>query len=161
MTTIYPVLYIIYVSIETIDPMAKTPNLTSKQAKFVASYQLTGNATESAINAGYPSKTAPQMGSKLVRNPKILNHLNTWRVKKGSQVSKEDFIDKAMNYCDQLDLVEPNKPRFMDIAGKALGYIGASDKQNSTVNNVQINIDARSMPTNDKWNMLRNVLEND
>jgi len=114
--------------------------LTSRQSKFLASYQLTGNPTESAINAGYSVKTAPQAGSKLIRNPKIVAELDKWKAKKSLEVTKEDFVSKAMNDYESLDLVEPNKPRFLDIAGKALGYLGASEKGNSTTNNVQINI---------------------
>jgi hypothetical protein len=133
--------------------------LTSRQSKFLASYQLTGNPTESAINAGYSVKCAPQAGSKLMRNPKIIAELDKWKAKKASEITKEDFIDKAMGFCDELETVEPNKPRFMDIAGKALGYIGASERANSTTNNVQINIALTGKESQSElWELTRKLL---
>ena len=135
--------------------------LNSKQSKFLASYQLTGNATESAINAGYVAKTAHIEGYRLLRNPKIIAELEQWKAKKlQTQLSKTDFVDIAMESFRKVEVTEPNSPRFLDIAGKALGHIGAN--QPSVTNNTQINIkaDVVNLPTNDKWTALRSMLEN-
>ena len=45
--------------------------MTSKQKKFIESYVATGNATQSAIQAGYSQKTAYSIGSENLSKPKI------------------------------------------------------------------------------------------
>lgn len=45
--------------------------LTVKQQKFIDYYIATGNATESAIKAGYSKKTAFQTGAENLRKPYI------------------------------------------------------------------------------------------
>lgn len=137
--------------------------LNSRQSKFLASYQLTGNATESAINAGYPATSARVEGYRLLRNPKIVAELSTWKDNKlKTQLSKEDYIDKAMQTFEKLDITEPNSPRFYDIAGKALGYIG-NNSTPSVTNNTQINIkgDIIAMNPGAKWDTLRGLLESE
>lgn len=46
--------------------------LTAKQAAFVAAYVLTGNATQSAITAGYSEKTAYSIGNENLSKPEII-----------------------------------------------------------------------------------------
>ena len=135
--------------------------LTSKQAKFVASYQINPNATQSAINAGYPEKTASSMGWQLLKNPKIQLELTNWKSKKAKEFTKEDYIDTALNDYRSLELAEPNKPRFLDIAGKALGYIGANGSDNRpnqsltiNINNVEIN----GKPQAELWDLTRKLI---
>lgn len=150
--------------IEVMDTPLEIPkgNLTAKQAKFVASYQLTHNSTQSALNAGYPLKSAPSIGCQLLKNPKIIAELELWKTKKREEITKEDYVDLAISDYRSLKLEEPNKPRFLDIAGKALGYIGANNTQNIT-NNTQINIrgDVNLMSPQNKWDALRSMMEND
>lgn len=45
--------------------------LTAKQRKFVNEYVASGNATQSAIKAGYSEKTAQRMGSENLSKPLI------------------------------------------------------------------------------------------
>lgn len=47
------------------------PTLTPKQNRFVREYIKTGNATQSAIKAGYSKKTARQTGSENMTKPDI------------------------------------------------------------------------------------------
>lgn len=49
--------------------------LNLKQQKFADEYIITGNATQSAIAAGYSSKTAEQTASRLLRNVKVSNYI--------------------------------------------------------------------------------------
>jgi len=42
--------------------------MTERQDKFIEHYSLTGNATQSAIEAGYSEKTAKQKGYELKKN---------------------------------------------------------------------------------------------
>ena len=54
--------------------------MTPKQHKFCDEYIKTGNATQSAINAGYSKKTAKQIGQENLTKLDIKNYIN-WRVK--------------------------------------------------------------------------------
>ena len=45
--------------------------LLPKQAKFVAEYLISGNATQAAIHAGYSPKTAYQSGAENLKKPQI------------------------------------------------------------------------------------------
>ena len=47
-------------------------DLTDKQHAFALEYARTFNATQSAVTAGYSTRTAAQMGYKLRRNPKLV-----------------------------------------------------------------------------------------
>lgn len=55
--------------------------LTIKQKKFADEYIKTGNATQSAINAGYSKKTAGQVGAENLKKPYIKNYIEE-RMKK-------------------------------------------------------------------------------
>lgn len=136
--------------------------LTSKQERFIASYKITENAKQSAINAGYSVKSAEQIGSQLIHNPRIVAELDAWRASKREEVTKEDYIDLAMKDYRSLDAVEPNKPRFLEIAGKTLGYIGSnSDQKGQTINNLtQINISGGESQSQ-IWDLTRKLLGND
>lgn len=47
------------------------PDLTPKQARFVAEYLVDLNATQAAIRAGYSAKTANEQGSRLLANASV------------------------------------------------------------------------------------------
>lgn len=49
----------------------KTPALTSKQAKWVGEYLVCGNATASAVIAGYSVKGASVAGNRMLRNANV------------------------------------------------------------------------------------------
>lgn len=100
--------------------------LSVKQNKFIESYLVTNNAKQSALNAGYPEKYSASIGWQLLKNPKILAELDSQRTKLRSTITKESYIDRALSIHDSLDKTEANAPRYYDIAGKALGYIGAN-----------------------------------
>lgn len=55
--------------------------LTIKQKKFADEYIKTGNATQSAINAGYSEKTARKIGSENLTKPDIKAYIDE-RMKK-------------------------------------------------------------------------------
>ena len=114
--------------------------LTSKQAKFVASYQINPIATHAAINAGYSQKSATTIGCQLLSNPKIIAELDAWKAKKRAEITKDDFVDLALNDYKELNVTEPNKPRFLEIAGKSLGYIGNTQPIGASNDNRQVNI---------------------
>lgn len=49
--------------------------MTARQKKFCYEYAITGNATQSAINAGYAEKTARSQGQRLLTLPSVQNML--------------------------------------------------------------------------------------
>ena len=53
--------------------------MTPKQHKFCDEYIKTGNATQSAINAGYSKKTAKQIGQENLTKLDIKTYIN-WRM---------------------------------------------------------------------------------
>lgn len=53
--------------------------MTPKQHKFCDEYIKTGNATQSAINAGYSKKTAKQIGQQNLTKLDIKTYIN-WRM---------------------------------------------------------------------------------
>ena len=136
--------------------------LTSKQAKFVASYQLTHDATESAKNAGYSAKNAAPQGCRLMKDPEILAELSQWRAKKGQELSKPDFIDMAMEDYRNVEVKEPNRPRFLEIVGKTLGHLGSGidsrPQQSVTLNQININAIESSASSADLWSLTRKLL---
>ncbi|MFP7153812.1 terminase small subunit [Weissella paramesenteroides] len=50
--------------------------LTEKQKRFADEYIQSGNATQSAIRAGYSRKTARSMGQENLTKPDIKNYIN-------------------------------------------------------------------------------------
>ncbi|QDJ58473.1 terminase small subunit [Weissella hellenica] len=50
--------------------------LTEKQKRFADEYIQSGNATQSAIKAGYSKKTARSMGQENLTKPDIKNYIN-------------------------------------------------------------------------------------
>ena len=139
--------------------MALKPKMTA----FIASYKLTGNATEAAINAGYSAKTAPSAGCRLLKNPKIVLELDKWKAEKSQLLSKDDFIDMALNDYKAVDVTEANRPRFLQLAGEFAGYRGNNGgeqrpNQSLTINNIALTATDVSNP-NELWDVARKLLE--
>lgn len=75
-------------------------DLTPKQLKFVQHYVDSGNATQSAINAGYATKNAGYTGSQLLKNPKIREAVQkktsdiTDRIEQSTGVTRESVVEE-------------------------------------------------------------------
>lgn len=54
---------------------ARVDGLLPKQAKFVAEYLISGNATQAALAAGYSPKTAYKIGAENLKKPQIASLL--------------------------------------------------------------------------------------
>lgn len=54
-----------------------SPALTRKQRRFVEEYLVDVNATQAAIRAGYPQRTAASVGSENLRKPEIAAAIKT------------------------------------------------------------------------------------
>ena len=136
-------------------------SLTAKQSKFVASYQLTGNPRESAINAGYSVKSAPEIACRLVKNPKIIAQIDQWKAKKSQELTQADFVTKALRDYEDTPLIEANRPRFLQLAGQGAGIIGSqNDSRPTQTNNIQINISGHESAA-ELWSAARKLLSNE
>lgn len=70
-------------------------DLQAKQIKFIEEYILTGNATQSAIKAGYSERSAAAQASRLLKNDKIQAALKERR-SQIEQELREQFIGDAL-----------------------------------------------------------------
>ena len=64
--------------------------LTLKQKKFADEYIISGNATESAIKAGYSEKTAGQTGAENLKKPYIKSYID----ERLAQLESEKIADQ-------------------------------------------------------------------
>lgn len=69
----------------SINDMRKALNV--RQQRFAESYVQTGNATKSAIKAGYSEKTAATNSTKLLNNTKVSDYIEALR---------EEMMDEAI-----------------------------------------------------------------
>jgi phage terminase small subunit len=93
--------------------------LSAKQQDFVNEYLIDGNATRSAEQAGYSRKTAPEQGSRLLKNVKVKAELERKKAKvtKKLEYSRESIIQTL------LDIMEANKDQRPTITIKAIEVI--------------------------------------
>lgn len=87
--------------------------LTEKQKRFVDYYIELGNATQAAIKANYPQKTAANAGSKLLKNKKValelkkrMELLESERIADANEVLK--YLTSVMRgeVCEETVVVE-------------------------------------------------------
>lgn len=97
--------------------------LNTRQKHFCESYVACGNATESAIEAGYSKKTARSIGQRLLTNVDIKCY-----IKKLNEKTKTDKIMTAVERKEWLTEILKNdenklqdKLKAMDILNKMTG----------------------------------------
>lgn len=95
-------------------------NLNQKQKKFVDEYIKTGNATQSAIKAGYSEKTAYSIGQRLLKNVEIVKALET----------KQEKLQEKFEYSIEKSFRNFEKAQEIALAKKRL-LLGRSDDENS------------------------------
>lgn len=64
-------------------------DLTEQQIKFAESYLQFNNATTAAIKAGYSEKTAASQGSRLLKNVKIRELIDSMRTQRQEAVANK------------------------------------------------------------------------
>lgn len=132
--------------------------LTSKQAKFVAEYVVTLNATKSAISAGYSANSAHVEANRLLKLPKIVAEIDSYKIKKrASLISKPDYIDTVWH---EYETSEEKADRFrgLDLAGRALGFVGVHAEQRPN-QSLTINVTASGNESPaDLWALTRKLL---
>lgn len=95
--------------------------LTAKQKKFADNYIETGNATQSAIKAGYSKKTAPTIASENLIKPNIKAYID--------KKMKEIESDRIMGAQEALEFLT-NVVRGKELETKVV----ATQRDVSTVN---------------------------
>ena len=96
--------------------IAKKPvkkKLTLKQKKFTSEYIKTGNATKSAIKAGYSKKTAHSIGSENLKKPEIQADIQSEAEKLG--------IDAKYVLSGFKEIAEFNKKTYSRKVSKIVG----------------------------------------
>lgn len=104
--------------------------LTNKQQKFADEYIRTGNATKSALEAGYSPKTAQRMGSENLSKPLVKSYINSVMEKLESAkiaTAKEtlEYLSSVMR-GEQTEDVVTNKGVFQNIPVSAKDRITAA-----------------------------------
>lgn len=104
--------------------------LTNKQQKFADEYIRTGNATKSALEAGYSPKTAQRMGSENLSKPLIKSYINS--VMEKLESAKIATAEETLEYLssvmrgEQTEDVVTNKGVFQNIPVSAKDRITAA-----------------------------------
>lgn len=133
---------------------------------FVNEYVISQNASKSARAAGYNTKRPSITGYKLLQKPAIKAAIAAYQAAelekseeklKTFELSKEKFTETAWKKFETVE-DETIKPRYLDIAGRSLGYLG-KDGASTTNNNLIINVDAKSLPAGERWDRLRQLID--
>lgn len=90
--------------------------LTPKQKKFADNYIKTGNATQSAIEAGYSKKTAPTIASENLIKPNIKSYIG----KKMKEIESHKIMD-AKEAMELLTRIARGEEKETVIVGTADG----------------------------------------
>lgn len=91
-------------------------SLTLKQQRFIEEYLVDGNATRSAIAAGYSKKTAYSIGEENLKKPEIKAEIERIR----AEQSKKLEITREGLLQDLMDIKDDQKKGFPPAALKAI-----------------------------------------
>ena len=115
--------------------------LTPKQERFVTEYLVDLNATQAALRAGYSPRTAPQQGSRLLKNVDVQAAIATQQSQKlqAVEVRIEDVLRdlKAIAHTDLQTLSEQSgvparwtdKLKALELLMKHLGLAAPEQHQ--------------------------------
>jgi phage terminase small subunit len=103
--------------------------LTMKQRKFVNAYCESGNATESAIKAGYSPDAAHVQGSRLLKNIKIQKSIEAKEkeFEMASLITKEKILSEILNIAEDKEATRSEKLNALKLLGQHLAMF--TDKQ--------------------------------
>lgn len=97
--------------------------MTHRQELFIQEYIKTGNATNSAIKAGYSKKTARSIGQRLLTNVDIKKKINELSQKIAcnsimTAKERQEYLTKLINAAD---VKVSDKLKALDILNKMTG----------------------------------------
>lgn len=107
-------------------------SLNLRQQRFVDEFVVSGNATQSAIAAGYSERSAPTTGHDLLRNPKVIRAIEGKRAAtvEKLQITAEDIAREAWSIARADDA--PHSARVSALALLAKRHPEFSDKHEIT-----------------------------
>ena len=139
--------------------------LTERKKAFADNFLLTRIATEAAKIAGYSPKTCRSQGSRLLTDVDVKAYIQAEKDKiqarldeRKDALSKDTYVEKLVKDYESVDVDSANRPRFIEMVGKTLGFIGPGGNQVANiVNNTQINI-RMDAPQLELWELTRALL---
>lgn len=120
-------------------PRRKKDSLTEKEVRFVEEFLIDCNATQAAIRAGYPAKTAAQMGYKLVHSGLVAAAIEAKQqaIVHETGITRERIIEEMgkIAFVNMLDFIRigPDGDAYVDFSeltreqAAAIGEITVED----------------------------------
>ena len=96
--------------------------MNERQSIFVSEYLKTGNASESAIRAGYSKKTAYSIGQRLLKNVEIRKSIDNHRknISQKTELTVSEVVKEIRALALKADS-ESNRLKAYDMLMKHLG----------------------------------------
>lgn len=106
--------------------------LTEMQERFAQEYASSGNATASAINAGYSERSADVLGSRQTRNVKVMRRIREIREEQGIEVDteKDTLLEMLTNIAESKSAEPQHKLKAIEMIAKIRGYYKDSPEIN-------------------------------
>jgi phage terminase small subunit len=118
--------------------------LTPKQKKFCDNYIKSGNATESAIKAGYNKKYVATNTTKLLKNTNIQEYIEerNKQLDKKTIASLEEVLEFLTSVIDDEDANKSDRLKAADMRLKTLGaYLERVEQKTETTIKVCVDDD--------------------
>ena len=118
--------------------------LTPLQKRFCKEYLISGNATQSAIKAGYSSKIAAKAGCDNLKKKAVMDYLQLLREAEADNFNIEvsDIIRKLLEMIENPETTDKNKLTAMDMILKTKGaYLQKTETTINTSDTIRITID--------------------
>ena len=98
------------------------PAMNERQSNFLSEYLKTGNASESAIRAGYSKKTAYSIGQRLLKNVEIQKEIDRHRdnISKEAELTVSEVVKEIRALALKAES-ESNRLKAYDMLMKHLG----------------------------------------
>ena len=97
--------------------------LTARKRAFVDYYKTCWNGAESVRRLGYKGKNANRLASQLLSDPDVKAEIAAELATLDAMADQKSFVKVALREFDSLDKSVPIKPRYLEMAGRALGYL--------------------------------------
>ena len=118
--------------------------LTPMQKRFCKEYLISGNATQSAIKAGYSSKIAAKAGCDNLKKKAVMDYLQLLREAEADNFNIEvsEIIQMLLDMVHNPDTTDKNKLTALDMILRSKGaYLQRSETTINTPDTIRITID--------------------
>ena len=105
--------------------------MTAKQKRFCEEFVKTGNATQSAINAGYSEKTANEQGARLLTKVSIKSYIRSLQ----DEIKNENILDATkMQEVLTSIILQKSEEEVIVVEGSGAGVSEAVTKTKTASN---------------------------